>query len=125
MRRLMAVSTLFVGMTLLFLTGVANAGEIGIIKGTVKRNGAPVKAKVHILRDGFSGTPQGYATVAGAVATPHFLFGAAITFPLNAPGVYSVSTNKKNGAFPTPGCPEEAIVSPSRSAEGSWSKQRV
>ena len=89
-RRLMAVSRLLVGIALLFLSGVAHAGDIGTIEGTVTENGAPVKAKIHILRDGFSGVPQVYETVAGAVATPHFLFGAAITFPLTAPGVYSV-----------------------------------
>jgi len=101
----MAVLRLFVGIALLFLSGVAHAGDIGTIKGTVTENGAPVKAKIHILRDGFSGVPQVYETVAGAVATPHFLFGAAITFPLTAPGVYSVSTNKKNGAFLHAGLP--------------------
>jgi hypothetical protein len=105
MRRLMAVSRLFVGIILLFLAGVAHAGDIGTIKGTVTENGSPVKAKIHILRDGFSGAPQVYETVAGAVTTPHFLFGVAITFPLTAPGVYSVSTNKKNGAFLHAGLP--------------------
>ena len=79
---------------LLWIAGAS--AQAGTIRGTVTDNGIPVRnAQIHILRDGYSGIPQGSETLAVVVGSPRFLFGAAITFPLSAPGAYEIRTGKK------------------------------
>lgn len=72
------------------------ASETGTIKGTVTDNGVPIKgATVRILRNGYSGISTNSATLVGVVVTRRFAFGAAISYPIDAPGMYSVKPNKQ------------------------------
>jgi hypothetical protein len=71
------------------------AGPAGSIEGVVTNHGLPVRsATVKFLRAGFAPSYSS-ESLAIAVATPRLLFGAAIEFPIDGPGMYRVKVNGK------------------------------
>ncbi len=77
--------------------------SIGSIEGIVLDNGVPIKATIRILRDGYPGIPN-YETVVLVLVTRHFAGSGAMTFPVDAPGMYHLTTDKK-GHFADFGLP--------------------